>query len=112
MNYLSRCNFFGTAFEKLVTTAEDVNSYLVTECKLKDVNCLIAGEIEDEDEYIEIKTAKEFNLSTRMRSGWLQGYLIGNHKLVYGIRDIDFNLVNVIEEPIECVPRKYEEKGK
>ena len=112
-NYLSKCYFFGTAFEKLVTTVEDINSYIVTECKLNDVKCLIAGEIDckDEDEYIEIKTAKEFNLSTRMQSGWLQAYLIGNHKLVYGIRDDDFNLVNVIEEPVGSVPGRYQEEG-
>ena len=47
-----------------------------------------------------------------MSRGWLQAYLIGNHKLVYGLRDNDFNLVNIIEEPIGSVPDKYEEKGK
>ena len=112
--YLSKCRFFGTAFEELVTTAEDVNSYIVTECKANGVKCLIAGEIDckDGDEYVEIKTAHEYNLSEKIQSGWLQGYLIGNHKLVYGLRDNNFSLVNVIEEPIETVPRKYEEKGK
>ena len=70
-NHLSKCYFFGTAFEELVTTAEDVNSYIVTECKVNDVKCLIAGEIDckDEDKYVEIKTAKEYNLSIRMQSG-------------------------------------------
>ena len=113
-NHSWKCRFFGTAFEELVTTAEDVSSYIVTECYLKDVKCLIAGEIDckDEDEYVEMKTANEYKLSEKMQSGWLQGYLIGNHKLVYGLRDNDFSLVNVIEEPIESVPRKYEEKGK
>ena len=112
--YLSKCRFFGTAFEELITTAEDASSYIVTECKLKDVNCLIAGEIDckDEDEYVEIKTAHEYKLSIRIQLGWLQGYLIGNHKLVFGLRDNNFSLVNVIEEPIESVPSKYEEKGK
>ena len=109
-----KCRFFGTAFEELVTTAEDVSSYIVTECNLKDVKCLIAGEIDckDEDEYVEIKTANKYKLSERIQLGWLQGYLIGNHKLVYGLRDNDFSLVNVIEEPIESVPSKYGEKGK
>ena len=86
----------------------------MTECYLKDVKCLIAGEIDckDEDEYVEMKTANEYKLSEKMQLVWLQGYLIGNHKLVYGLRDNNFSLVKVIEEPIESVRRKYEQKGK
>ena len=109
----SKSYYFGTAFEKLVTTGEDVDSYIVTECKLKDVKCLIAGEIDckAKDEYIEIKTALESKLSKRMRRGWLHAYLIGNHKLVYGLRDNNFNLVRIIEEQTESVPGTYQEEG-
>ena len=78
------------------------------------VKCLIAGEIDckDNDQYVEIKTANTTNLWKMMFRGWLQAYLIRNHKLVYGLRDNDFNLVNVIEEPIGSVPGKYQGKGK
>ena len=112
-NHLSKCYFFGTAFEELVTTAENVNSYIVTECKLKDINCLIAGEIDckDNDEYVEMKTTKVTNIWKTMFKGWLHAYLIGNHRLVYGLRDNDFNLVSVIEEPIRSIPGKYQRIG-
>ena len=111
---LSKCRFFGTAFEELVAKGEGATSYIVTECKLNDVKCLIAGEIDckDEYEYVEIKTAHEHLLSEKMQSSWLQGHLIGIHKLVYGLRDDNFNLDKVIEEPIGSVPGKYQEEGK
>ena len=112
---LQKCYHSGDAFEEMLTSGQaDWKSYLVAKCQLKDTNCLIAGEVDckDSDEYVEIKTVKDTKICAAISKGWLQAYLIGNHKLVYGLRDSTFSLVNVIEEPIECVPHKYEEKGK
>ena len=53
-SYASQSCFSGIVFEKLATAVQDIDSYIVTECKLKGAKCLIAGEIDckDDDQYV------------------------------------------------------------
>ena len=112
--YGLKCSYAGTVFQGSRVTREDgVFPYLVAECRFKGIKCLIAGEpdCQDQDDFIEIKTTTVVDFERNSYKGWLQAYLLGNQRVLYGLRNNNFILEDVKDEKVADIPGKYEILG-
>ena len=104
----------------MVTEKDDTFSYTVAECRFNNIKCLIAGEPDcnlhsgkDEEGFIEIKSTTRNGIKNKSAAmGWLQAYLLGDRKVVYGIRNNEFVLQDVLIEYVMDVPEKYGVPGR
>ena len=112
--YGLRCCYSGTVFAgSRVIKKDDMFGYVVAECRLKGIKCLIAGEPDCKDQhgFREIKTTITRSFARNSYKGWLQAYLLGNQRVVFGLRNDDFLLEDVKDEKVADIPRKYGFKG-
>ena len=112
--YGLRCSYAGTVFAgSRVIKKNDMLGYVVAECRLKGIKCLIAGEPDCKDQhgFREIKTTITKSFARNSYKGWLQAYLLGNQRVVFGLRNDDFILEHVKDEKVAEIPRKYESIG-
>ena len=112
--YFLRCSYAGTVFcGSRVIKKDDMLGYVVAECRLKGIKCLIAGDpdCKDQDGFREIKTTRTDSFARNSYKGWLQAYLLGNQRVVFGLRNDGFILKDVKDEEVAEIPGKYESRG-
>ena len=105
-------DYWDGRFHRYMSEGGDL-PYLVTECRFKDLVCLVSGEIDcktEAGEYLEIAASYEDKFHLKIGSCWLHSYLGGNQKIALGLHSKYDGIINkVIEEKVDNVPEKFED---
>ena len=110
-----KCSYAGKVFEdSRVEKGAGNPAYVIAKWKYKRINCLIAGKVNCKDmtqnEYIKIKTGTQSDFDIDIYIACLQAYLLGNQRVVYGLRDDAFNLEDVQDMKVKNILEAKEHK--
>ena len=114
--YVKKCMYWGVKFERNITKSNDdsvYSSYVIVKSNIGKNRCLLGCEVDcvendgSQKFYMEIKTCLEGKLQKKISLGWLQAFLAGNERIVYGLRNRCGYITDIKKENVSTLPSKY-----